>query len=78
MDLWLRLADIILHTAGDVEAGLPVSGDQGGEEAVRNPGHGQQRVHRQREDLVNDDLLLAGMIKDHFPVVIDIKPGNAA
>ena len=76
--LWLRLA-VLLHTAGDVdsvEAGLPVSGDQGGEEAVWHPGDRQQRVHREREDLVNNDLLLTGMIQDDFPVVINIKPGK--
>ena len=53
-----------------------MSGDQGGEQAVRHSGHSQQRVHGEGEDLVNDDLLLAGMIQDHFPVVIDIKPGK--
>ena len=77
--LWLRLDVLLLDTAGDVDnvgAGLPVSGDQGGEEAVRHPGHSQQGVHGEREDLVNNDLLLAGMIQDDFPVVINIKPGK--
>ena len=74
LDLRLMLTSLLLHTAGDVEARLPVSGDQGGEQAVRHPGHSQQRVHREREDLINDDLLLAGMISDHFSFIIDIKP----
>ena len=39
--LWPRLT-VLLDTAGDVDAGVSVSGDQGGEQPVGDPGDGEQ------------------------------------